>query len=445
MPNGTKHAGTFSPLAESSQSRSVKARATRTCECAEATRRRFVWLCMLSFVMYILPVVSVAATPGNWVATWGSSQLRADGADNLPKQPFSGTTLRQVVRISIGGTKLRLRLSNAFGDGPLVLRSVYVSPSGPGKSGVVDPHTQLPVLFNGNAIAMIPAGAEYVSDAVSMTVPPLSDVTITMLIEAAPRSITTHSGARATSFLVSGDHVRDERLSAPETFAHWYFLAGVEVQGISKAASVVTLGDSITDGHAASTDANERWPDVLAARLSKAQIGVVNRGIGGNRVLADGLGPSMLARFDRDVTATPGARYLIVLEGVNDLGGLDRTSVHDSQAHDALVKALETAFVQIVARAHSQGLAVFGGTITPYRGSDYYHPSDQSEADRNALNHWIRTSGVFDSVIDFDKAMRDPSKPSFLDPEVDSGDHLHPNPIGYKRMGELVSLDLFGN
>jgi len=393
--------------------------------------------------MCILPKLSAAATPENWVATWGSSQLRAEGADNLPKHPFDGATLRQTVRISVGGDRLRLRLSNAFGERPLFLRSVYVEPTRTGKGGTVAPHIQLPVLFNGGASAMIPAGAEYVSDAVSMTVPPLSDLTITILIEKAPASITTHAGARATSLLVSGDHVLEDTFSSPESFPHWYFLSGVDVQGIPSVVSIVTLGDSITDGNGSSTDANERWPDVLAARLSKAHIGIVNRGIGGNRILQDGLGPNALARFDRDVLATTGARYLIVLEGVNDIGVLDRTEAHPVETHNALVTALEAAFVQMVARAHSDGIAVFGGTVMPFQGSDYYHPSVQSEADRTTLNQWVRTSGVFDAVIDFDKAMRDPSKPGFLDPVVDSGDHLHPNPIGYKRMGELIPLDLF--
>jgi lysophospholipase L1-like esterase len=369
--------------------------------------------------------------------------MAAWGAENFPKQPLNGATLRQVVRVSVGGEKLRLRLSNAFGDSPLVLQSVFVGPSRSNKAGMIDPHSQIPVLFNGNASVMIPAGAEYLSDAVLMNVPPLSDVTITMLIERAPHAITTHSGAHATSLLVSGNHVLDNRLSSPESFTHWFFLAGVEVQAAPNVASVVTFGDSITDGHGSSTDANDRWPDVLAARLSKAHIGVVNRGIGGNRVLQDGLGPNALARFDRDVLATPGARYLIVLEGVNDIGGLDRTEPHPAETHNALVREIEAAYVQIAVRAHSQGIAVFGGTVTPFRDSDYYHPSDQTEADRNALNQWIRTSGVFDSVIDFDKATRDPARPDHLDPAVDCGDHLHPNPAGYKRMGDLVPLDLF--
>jgi lysophospholipase L1-like esterase len=420
----------------------------RILECAERPARTSfhplaAWLSTLLIATFLLPALSVASPPPNWVATWGSSQSRAVGAEDLPKQPFDGATLRQVVRISVGGTKLRLHLSNAFGDRALVVRSVYAGPAGSTGAGAVDPHSQFPVFFNGNAGATIPAGAEYVSDPVSITVAPLSDVTITMLIDSAPKSITTHSGARATTYLISGDHVIEDRFLSPETLPHWYFLAGVEVQGAPKVTSVVTLGDSITDGHGVALDTNQRWPDVLARRLSKARIAVVNQGIGGNRVLEDGLGPNALARFDRDVLGTTGARYLIVLEGVNDLGGLDRTAVHPPEAHDALVKALETAFVQIVDRAHSHGLVVFGGTVTPYRDSDYYHPSEQSEADRNALNQWIRTAGVFDAVIDFDKAMRDPAHPDRMDREVDSGDHLHPNPAGYERMGETIPLELF--
>ncbi len=430
---------TFSRLAEALHRESVGSGAL----CLKVRRRCVTGMRWIVTVLCILPKPSSAESPERWITTWGSSQLRADVAADLPKQSFDGATLRETVRISIGGSKLRLRLSNAFGDGPLVLRSVFVASSGTGKDGAIDAHSQVQIRFNGSTTTVIPAGAEYLSDAVPVQVPPLSDLTVTMLIERAPNSITTHAAARATSFLVSGNHVLEGKFSSPESFTHWYFLAGVEVQSISNVASVIAFGDSITDGHGAATDANERWPDVLATRLSQAHVGVVNRGIGGNRVLQDGLGPNALARFDRDVLATSGGRYVIVLEGINDLGGLDRTETHASETHEALVKALEGAFVQIVARAHSRGLTVFGGTLTPYVGSDYYHPSSQSEADRNALNQWIRTSGVFDAVIDFDKTMRDPAHPDRLDPEVDSGDHLHPNSVGYKRMGELIPLSFF--
>jgi lysophospholipase L1-like esterase len=420
----------------------MKKKASLALRCATIASLCFVRQFSVLFVTGSLAATSLAAVSEQWVTTWGSSQQRAEGVDNLPKHSLDGATLRQAVHISVGGIKLRVRVSNAFGEAPLVLRSVYIGPSLSNKQGSIDPRLQLPVLFNGSASATIPAGAEYVSDVISMTVQPLSDVAITMLIDKAPISITTHSGARATSFAQTGDHTLDAQLTSAESFAHWYFLEGVDVQTSSNTA-VVILGDSITDGHGATTDANDRWTDVLAVRLSKAHIAVVNRGIGGNRVIEDGLGPNAVARFERDVLSTPGARYLIVLEGINDIGVLDRLAVHPVETHTALVNALETAFVQMVAQAHSQGIAVFGGTIMPFRGSGYYHPSDQSEADRSALNQWIRTSGIFDTVIDFDKAMRDPSQPDRLDPAVDSGDHLHPNPAGYKRMGELVPLDLF--
>jgi lysophospholipase L1-like esterase len=276
-----------------------------------------------------------------------------------------------------------------------------------------------------------------------MSSAPLSDLVVTMMIESAPEGVTFHSGARATSFLLSGDHVADAQFISPQTLTHWYFLAGVEVAGGKDVGAVVTLGDSITDGHGATTDANERWPDVLARRLVGDGVGVVNQGIGGNRVLQDSLGPNALARFDRDVLSTPGVRYLIILEGINDLGGLDRFEEHSKETHDALVEELKGAFRQMVERAHAHGIRVYGATLTPYLGSGYYHPSVRSEEDRQNLNRWIRTSSTFDDVIDFDALVRDPSDSDHLAPESDSGDHLHPGPAGYKRMGEGISLKLF--
>jgi lysophospholipase L1-like esterase len=210
---------------------------------------------------------------------------------------------------------------------------------------------------------------------------------------------------------------------------------------------VITLGDSITDGHASTTDGNDRWPDVLARRLSVAglrrPLAVANEGIGGNCILRQCLGPSALARFDRDVLSQAGAKFLIVMEGINDLGGLDRTEEHAVAAHDVLVAALEAGLEQIAVQAHEHGLRVYGATLTPYLGSDYYHPSAQSEADRKALNAWIRTTRVFDGVIDFDKALSDPAAPDHMLSAYDSGDHLHPGPAGYKRMGEIIPLELF--
>ncbi|WP_222705531.1 SGNH/GDSL hydrolase family protein [Terriglobus albidus] len=381
-----------------------------------------------------------AATP-HWVASWGSSQMRATG-DALPSQELTGTTLRQIVHLSVGGDKIRLHLSNAFGESPLVLDRVSVARRDTGGRDVIQPATKIAVRFGGRISVSIPMGAEYLSDEIALPAVPLSDLVITVLVRQAPATVTFHAGARATSYVLHGDHVADARLDSAKTVTQWYFLAGVEVANPQAAGAVVALGDSITDGRGVTTDANERWTDVLAQRSARNSIGVVNQGIGGNRILEDGLGPNALSRFVRDVLAIPGAHCLIVLEGVNDLGVLDRLAAHPTAAHEDLVNGLENALRQMVELAHAHGLRVLGGTVMPFQGSEYYHPSEQTEADRQQLNQWIRTSGIFDGIVDFDQIMRDPSRPGYLAAEVDSGDHLHPNPAGYKRMGEAIPLNL---
>jgi lysophospholipase L1-like esterase len=395
------------------------------------------------FAMVLLLLISPRKVLAQrWTTTWGSAQMRASSHD-LPKEIFDGATLRQVVHISLGGTSVRIRISNAFGDRPLAIRSVYLAFAQRISSGVVAPELQHEVKLGGHGGAIIPAGADYISDAVPVPLPAQSDVAITMEIAKAPGVITSHPGSHAVSYIATGGHSLDRVLSSAESVSHWYFLSLVDVLNESPSAAIVALGDSITDGHGTKDDANERWTDVLAHRLIGLKLGMVNRGIGGGRVLVDGLGPNALSRFDRDVLATPGVRYLIIFEGVNDLGGLDRTEEHGSSTHAALVFQLEDAYIQIVRRAHDNGISAIGATVMPYVGSDYYHPSPQSEADRQALNKWIRTSGVFDSVIDFDAISRDSAHPERLAKEFDSGDHLHPGGEGYKRMGEFISLDLF--
>jgi lysophospholipase L1-like esterase len=215
------------------------------------------------------------------------------------------------------------------------------------------------------------------------------------------------------------------------------------------AASVVALGDSITDGRASITNGNGRWTDVLAQRLQNSpatrNIGELNAGIGGNHLLTDGLGPNALARFDRDVLAQDGVHWLIVFEGVNDLGDLTRNGEVASMEHASLVHRILAAYQQLITRAHARGIRVIGATITPYTGSDYYHPGPASEADRQSINQWIRISGHFDAVLDFDRIMRDPSHPDHLLPSYDCGDHLHPSPVGYRAMADAIPLSLFAN
>jgi lysophospholipase L1-like esterase len=234
-------------------------------------------------------------------------------------------------------------------------------------------------------------------------------------------------------------------LLEPKHVDHWFQISEIDVQTTGYAGTIVVLGDSITDGHGATTNGNDRWTDVLATRLQASpqtrNIGVSNQGIGGNHLLTDGLGPNALSRFDRDVLAPAGVRWLIVFEGVNDLGELARTAEVPPADHAALVERVLAAYRQLIERAHTHNLRVFGATITPYAGSDYYHPSPTSEADRQAVNQWIR--GHFDAVLDFDAIVRDHAHPDQLRAAFDSGDHLHPSPAGYKAMAESISLTEF--
>ena len=311
----------------------------------------------------------------------------------------------------------------------------------------IDPATDKALTFSGSSDVLVPAGAEFISDPIEYSVAPLSSLTITFHLDQPPVQQTGHPGSRATSYYVHGDQVSAADLPDAKKIDHWYQLAGVDVAAPSGAAAIVALGDSITDGHAATNNGNDRWTDILAQRLQASpatrNFSVLNHGIGGNHLLTDGLGPNVLARFDRDVLAQTGVRYVILLEGVNDLGGLTRQNEAPAADHDLLVHRILAAYQQIVLRAHAHGIQVIGATILPYTGSDYYHPGPASEADRQTINQWIRVPGHFDAVVDFDKVMRDPAHPERMLPAYDSGDHLHPSPAGYKTMGEAIPLSLF--
>ena len=385
--------------------------------------------------------------PAVWVGSWASAQQPIEPRDAAPDVDLAGVTLRQVVRLSVGGDKIRLRLSNAFGTAPLRLSAVHVARAAAPGSPRIDPATDRVVTFAGAGEATIPAGADYLSDPIDLAAAPLSDLAVSLRYDAPPAQQTTHAASHATSWTLAGDHVAAPDLPGAKTFTHWLQISGVDVARASGAA-VVALGDSITDGSWSTTDGNDRWPDILAARLQAdprtAHLGVLNVGIGGNRVLLDGRGPSALARFDRDVLAQAGARYLVVLEGVNDLGALTRDGPVSPEAHADLVNRLTAAYAQIIARGHQHGLRVYGATILPFGQAKNYHPDARNEADRQAVNAWIRAPGHFDGVVDFDAATRDPAAPDQLPPAYDSGDHLHPSPAGYRAMGQAIDLTLFG-
>ncbi|HEY2119247.1 MAG TPA: SGNH/GDSL hydrolase family protein [Candidatus Acidoferrum sp.] len=387
------------------------------------------------------------AQPQVWVASWGASQQIPEPQNALPSADLRDATVRQIFHLSVGGAALRVHVSNAFGKDALHFASIHLARPLSPTSPAIDPASDRPLLFAGSAKVTVPPGAEFVSDPLDYASAPLSDVTVTFHLDAPPDTQTGHPGSRATSYYVHGEAVSAATLVDAKHVDHWYQISEIDVQGALGGASVVALGDSITDGHGATMNGNDRWTDVLAARMQASAetraIGVSNQGIGGNHLLTDGLGPNALARFDRDVLAPDAVRWLIVLEGVNDLGGLARNGEVTPAEHAVLVQRLIAAYQQIILRAHAHGLRVYGATITPYVGSDYYHPGPLSEADRQTVNQWIRAAGHFDAMIDFDAVVRDPEHLDRLLPAYDCGDHLHPSPAGYKAMGEAISLDLF--
>jgi lysophospholipase L1-like esterase len=376
----------------------------------------------------------------SWTSTWGASPQVPGAA-----LAIDGQTLRQIAHVSIGGESVRIRLSNAFGTSPLSVTEARIAISSGGSA--IIPNTDRALTFGGSSSTTIPAGALAVSDPVDLEVPPLANLAVSLYFAGKVSATTEHSLAEQTTYLsAAGNFTTATALpSGGATTTAWYFLNGVEVGSGSPRDAIVTLGDSITDGYASTVDANHRWPNYLAARLQEkrrtSDIAVVDQGISGNRVLHDFIGPNALARFDRDVLAQSGARWVIVLEGINDIGipgafGLTGEAVSAEE--------IIAGHAQLIARAHAKGLLIYGATLTAFEGTTFPgYFTAAGEAKRQAVNHWIRTSGAYDAVIDFDRATRDPAHPSRLLPAYDSGDHLHPNDAGYEAMARAVDLSLF--
>jgi lysophospholipase L1-like esterase len=377
----------------------------------------------------------------HWVGSWATAVQAPEPENALSPADLTDATLRQVVHLSLGGKVFRVRLSNAFGAAPLHIAAAHIARPTP--SGGIDPASDTALTFLGAPDVTIPAGADYLSDPIAFDVAPVNDIAISLYFDKAPVAQTGHPGSRATSFVAHGNLVGAAQLPNAKAIDHWYFIEGIDVLAPTPARAIVAFGDSITDGNGATTNGNDRWPDVLARALqaneSTSDIAVLNAGIGGNHLLTDGLGPNALARFDRDVLEPPGVKAVILLEGINDLGGLTISGEVSPAAHNALVHRIIAAYEQMVARAHAHGILVYGGTITPDMGSDYYHPDAQNEADCLAVNRWIRARGHFDGIIDFDAVVHDPAHPDRLLPAYDSGDHLHPGPAGYRVMGEAAA------
>ncbi|GAB3451046.1 SGNH/GDSL hydrolase family protein [Actinophytocola sediminis] len=389
----------------------------------------------------------------HWVNTW-TAMPQLTEPHNMPPPPFTGpdvvladSTLRQTVRVSVGGSRLRLRFSNAFGGAVLPITAVSVAAPAAGQAGVdgIEPGTARPVTFAGRSAVDIPVGAQMVSDPLSFSLAPATNLTVTVYLAdgQASTAVTSHPGSRTTSHLLAGNHVADERLPGATPTDHWYFLSGVEVSTRHTADAVAVLGDSLTDGRGSTTNGNDRWPDRLVDRLRSdrrtADVAVLNQAAGGNRVLADGLGPNVLARLDRDVLAQSGVRWLIVFHGVNDIGVAPATEAAQKQ----VARDLIAGFEQIVVRSQAMGITVYGATLLPFGGHDYGDPAGHREAARQTVNEWIRTSGQFAEVIDFDRVSRDPANSGQLNPAYDVGDHLHLNPTGYQALADAVPARLF--
>ncbi|MGO8718451.1 MAG: SGNH/GDSL hydrolase family protein [Acidobacteriaceae bacterium] len=386
-----------------------------------------------------------------WVATWGAGMVAVDPG-RAPD--FTGQTLREIVHTSVGGQQARVWLSNRFGTEPLHIGAAHIALSASGSFGTnpdgspnqsgIQAGTDRALTFNNMESVVIPPGGEVVSDPVTLDVPPLSDIDISIYFPDHTMATTEHSDSNQISYAAEGNQVAAADLGGKSWPREpWYVVSGVDVDAPGDSA-VIAFGDSITDGAYATENENHRWPDYLASRLAadpatkKAGVlGVVDAGIGGNRVLLDGYGPNAVARINRDLLTRSGARYVIILESINDIGRF----AGDHQPYGDLTQRLEAGIAQIAAQAHQHGIKVIGATLTPYQGCGYY--SVAGDQVRQAVNEWIRTSPIFDGVADFDKAVRDPQNPLHFAAQYDSGDHLHPKDAGYKAMADAIDLSLF--
>lgn len=404
--------------------------------------KRFPGVAWLMLVLIVATALKAQEKDKHWIGTWAAAPvgMRVNQGQIAP----GDTTYRDIVHISEGGSSVRVQLTNEFGSHPLMIGSAHVALGvGPGEDAI-KPESDHALTFSGQDSVMIPAGSFVYSDPVPLKVAAMANLAVSVYLPNQNIAETTcHDDAQSTNFIAPGNGAAAQAMTDARPIYSWCFVKGIDViSGESHAATIVAFGDSITDGWQSTRDGNNRWPDVLAQRLQAdpktKNLAVINEGIGGNRLLHDGYGPNALARFDRDVLAQSGAKYVIILEGINDIG---HTAKPTKPGDEVTVAQIEFALSQLAARAHEHGLKVFGATLTPYLGAKY--ESAAGEKMREAENQWIRTSGVFDGVIDFDKATRDPANPLVFAPSMDSGDHLHPNAEGYKAMGSAIDLSMF--
>jgi lysophospholipase L1-like esterase len=396
---------------------------------------------LVAWLVAVQPSVLAQGGAGSqhWVGTWATAMVaRPPDADPPRGQTellnVSDQTLRQIIHTSIGGERVRVLLSNVFGTEPLAIGAATVAHRDT-EAAIAEASVRA-LTFSGKPTTSIPPGAVILSDPVDLEVAALADLVVDMYLpgDTSMAPLTLHNGANQTNYVSSsGNHAGVADLPVMTTMPSWLFLARVEVLAPREVGAVVTLGDSITDGTRSTPDTNNRWPDHLARRFAAENIrmGVLNLGIAGNRVLSEGNGVNALARFDRDVLAQPGVTHVVVLEGINDI----RRATPPPMAEDIIAGHL-----QLIRRAHAQGLTIYGATLTPFEASVW---TPENEAKRQAVNAWIRDSGMYDDVIEFDEATLDPSHPTQLLPNYDSSDNIHPSDEGYEAMASAIDLTLF--
>jgi len=426
----------------------------RRCNAARPPRRRMIFIdrrllsvlaaAALSVNSSALLPASAQVQTNSWISSWTASPQAPRGV--MPTS-FSNRTIRQVVHLSIGGNKIRLRLSNEFGTKPVLIGAASVAMAGAGSD--IASASLRPLTFGGSKSVIIPPGAPALSDPAELNVAPLSDLAVSLYLPAATDLGTVHATGLQTAYVsAAGDFTTSSEFPVVDRFANRFFLTGVMVEPGSPLRAIITFGDSITDGTASTVNANGRWPDVLARRLKEAGVSVAvqNQGIAGNRVLSDGAGISALARFERDVLSQPGVSHVVIFVGINDIGW-PGTAIEPSgivRTADEII----AGYKQLIERAHLRSIKVMGSPLTPFENAlagtpnqGYFTPD--KEAKRQAVNNWIRTSGAFDGIIDFDRVLADTARPAAIAAAYDSGDHLHPNDAGYKAMGESIDLKLF--
>ena len=418
-------------------------------------------------IMRVWALASLALSPlafaqEHWVATWAASPIAtniaaapakpvaipvAGGAPAAapakpgpaPLRSFNNQTIRMVVNTSIGGRSVRVELANTFGTDRLKIGSAHIALRD--HDSAIVPASDRKLTFSGLDSATIPPGASMISDPVDLSVPAVGNLVVSVYIPGDSGPPTQHATGLHTTYISSdGDFTGQPDFTPARTSNSWYFLSGVEVLAPADAGVIVAFGDSITDGATSTNDADAAWPSALARRLQAAgatNLAVVNEGISGNRVLADGAGVSALARFERDVLAQPGIKYLIFMEAINDIGITSRAGATPVTAEEIIA-----IYKQMIARAHMHGIKVIGATLTPYEGAAYY--SEPGEVVRTAVNQWIRTTDLLDGALDFDAATRDPEHPGKFRPGFNIRDNLHPNDAGYKAMADSIDLSLFG-